>query len=91
MSNYPPGVTGNEYEIAGPDYEKESDIPCPKCKQKFSTKESQRQHELKNINQIKFVTKNEKENILLRYNYFFLTICLYKIYFWFEIFVNLNI
>lgn len=28
-SNYPPGVTGNEYEIAGPDYEKETDIPCP--------------------------------------------------------------
>ena len=31
MSNYPPGVTGNEYEIAGPDYERESDTPCPKC------------------------------------------------------------
>ncbi len=29
MNNYPPGVTGNELEIAGPDYEKESDIPCP--------------------------------------------------------------
>ena len=29
MSNYHPGVTGNEYEIAGPDYERESDIPCP--------------------------------------------------------------
>lgn len=28
-SNYPPGVTGNEYEIAGPDYEHESDTPCP--------------------------------------------------------------
>ncbi len=28
-SNYPPGVTGNEYEIAGPDYEKDSDEPCP--------------------------------------------------------------
>ena len=30
-SNYPPGVTGNEYAIAGPDYEKESDTPCPEC------------------------------------------------------------
>ena len=30
-NNFPPGVTGNEYAIAGPDYEKESDIPCPKC------------------------------------------------------------
>ena len=29
MSNYPPGVTGNEYEIAGPDWEEE--IECPKC------------------------------------------------------------
>ena len=28
---YPPGVTGNEYEIAGADYEKELDTPCPKC------------------------------------------------------------
>ena len=28
-SNYPPGVTGSEYPIAGPDYEKESDTPCP--------------------------------------------------------------
>ena len=30
-SNYPDNVTGNEYEIAGPDYEKDSAIPCPKC------------------------------------------------------------
>ena len=28
-SNYPPGVTGHEYAIAGPDYEKESETPCP--------------------------------------------------------------
>lgn len=28
-SNYPPGVTGSEYAIAGPDYERESDTPCP--------------------------------------------------------------
>ncbi len=28
-SNYPPGVTGNELEIAGPDYENESDELCP--------------------------------------------------------------
>ena len=32
MSNYPPGVTWNEYAIAGPDYEYESDlIPCWFC------------------------------------------------------------
>ena len=30
-SNYPPGVTGNEYEIAGPDYEQESNEVCPEC------------------------------------------------------------
>ena len=30
-SNYPPGVTGNEFQIAGPDYERESDLPCPEC------------------------------------------------------------
>ena len=30
-SNYPPGVTGNEFAIAGPDYERESDKPCPVC------------------------------------------------------------
>lgn len=29
--NYPPGVTGSEYEIAGPDYEKELDDLCPEC------------------------------------------------------------
>ena len=29
--NYPPGVTGSEYAIAGPDYEKEVDELCPKC------------------------------------------------------------
>ena len=31
MSNYPPGVTGNEYEIAGPDYEDDTDYPCWHC------------------------------------------------------------
>lgn len=31
VSNYPPGVTGNEFAIAGPDYERESEDPCPKC------------------------------------------------------------
>jgi len=30
-SNYPPGVTGDEYEIAGPDYERETDEPCENC------------------------------------------------------------
>jgi len=28
---YPPGVTGGEYQIAGPDYEHEIDTPCPEC------------------------------------------------------------
>ena len=31
MSNYPPGVTGNEFAIAGPDYERESDELCLAC------------------------------------------------------------
>lgn len=31
MSNYPPGVTGNEYQINGPDYDKETDAPCWYC------------------------------------------------------------
>ena len=30
-SNYPPGVTGNELEIAGPDYEEELDERCTSC------------------------------------------------------------
>ena len=30
-NNFPPGVTGNEYAIAGPDYEDEADVPCPQC------------------------------------------------------------
>ena len=29
--SYPPGVTGNEYAIAGPDYEEESDVLCGDC------------------------------------------------------------
>jgi hypothetical protein len=29
--NYPPGVTGREYEIAGPDDEFETDYFCPVC------------------------------------------------------------
>lgn len=28
MSNYPPGVSGNEYEIAGPDHEWEEEFEC---------------------------------------------------------------
>lgn len=28
MSNYPPGVTGNEFEIAGPDHEWEEEFQC---------------------------------------------------------------
>ena len=31
MSNYPPGVSGNEYEISGPDTETESEQECPTC------------------------------------------------------------
>lgn len=31
MSNYPPGVTGNEYEIAGPSWTGIMDIECPSC------------------------------------------------------------
>lgn len=30
-SNYPPGVTGGEYAIAGPDYEREILVPCEDC------------------------------------------------------------
>lgn len=36
-SNYPPGVTGNEYEIAGPDYEEElPDERCPQCLRRYT-------------------------------------------------------
>ena len=28
MSNYPPGVTGLEFEIAGPDWDGEMDVEC---------------------------------------------------------------
>lgn len=28
FSNYPPGVTGNEFEIAGPDYEETEEVEC---------------------------------------------------------------
>lgn len=28
MSNYPPGVTGAEFEIAGPDWEREENKSC---------------------------------------------------------------
>ncbi len=31
MSNYPLGVTGSEFAIAGSDYEREYDEPCPEC------------------------------------------------------------
>ena len=31
MSNYPPGVTGNEYEIAGPDSVWEEELDCANC------------------------------------------------------------
>ena len=32
MSNYPPGVTGNEFEIAGPDWEGPIDRDCEDCR-----------------------------------------------------------
>jgi hypothetical protein len=32
-SNYPLGVTGNEYEIAGPDTETEAQIECSTCEE----------------------------------------------------------
>jgi hypothetical protein len=31
--NYPPGVSGNEYQIAGPDYETEREELCIQCKE----------------------------------------------------------
>ena len=31
LSNYPPGVTGNEFAIAGPDIEQESNEYCEEC------------------------------------------------------------
>lgn len=31
MSNYPPGVTGNELQIAGPAWESVELIDCPEC------------------------------------------------------------
>ena len=45
LSNYPPGVTGNEYEIAGPDDEWESEHYCEKCEKDtmFSCESFQKQ------------------------------------------------
>ena len=45
LSNYPPGVTGNEYEIAGPDSEWEEDLYCAKCEKTttFSCESFQKQ------------------------------------------------
>ena len=31
MSNYPPGVSGNEFEISGAEYEWEEERECEKC------------------------------------------------------------
>jgi len=31
MSNYPPGVTGSEWQIAGPFAETEETLECPQC------------------------------------------------------------
>jgi len=31
VTNFPPGVTGREYAIAGPDYERDAEQPCPRC------------------------------------------------------------
>ncbi len=39
LSNYPPGVTGNEYAIAGPDAEEPAeDFECPNCQSTSGTK-----------------------------------------------------
>ena len=45
LSNYPPGVTGNEYEIAGPDSEWEDTHNCEKCEKDtlFSCESFQKQ------------------------------------------------
>ena len=45
LSNYPPGVTGNEYEIAGPDNEWEENYYCQKCEKitEFSCESFQKQ------------------------------------------------
>lgn len=29
--SYPPGVTGNEYEIAGPDFDEDAEEHCETC------------------------------------------------------------
>lgn len=31
LRNFPPGVTGNEYEISGPDEERQEDRFCSQC------------------------------------------------------------
>lgn len=31
LSNYPPGVTGNELQISGPSWESTEDVICPEC------------------------------------------------------------
>lgn len=31
LSNYPPGVTGREFEIAGADREESEQVECPEC------------------------------------------------------------
>ena len=36
MNNYPPGVTGSEFAIAGPDYEDSVEGICPSCGQSGS-------------------------------------------------------
>ena len=45
LSNYPPGVTGNEYQIAGPDSEWEETHYCEKCEKDtvFSRESFQKQ------------------------------------------------
>ncbi len=36
MSNYPPGVTGFEFEISGPDLEHDTEVICPICNDYFA-------------------------------------------------------
>ena len=53
MSNYPPGVTGNEYEIAGLDDAVEEHYFCPRCHtqvsgwREFYGGQSRRYHEVR--------------------------------------------
>lgn len=42
MSNYPPGVSGNEFEIAGADVEIETEALCARCVLESAVKEGEK-------------------------------------------------